>query len=143
MGDFRYSFTVENPITYSDIPEVRWYGYIFQGWNVVGKNVDFLTTKDYFENIKLAAKWKGTKINYSNKKIYAEYAIVDMTSANTMLEYNFEIGNSVKYVTFLGSRNKQFKMSIKILSRNTALVLGLYNMEFKPTKSDNTGTNAI
>ena len=23
-----------------------------------------------------------------------------MTSANTMLEYNFEIGNSVKYVTF-------------------------------------------
>ena len=68
MGDFRYSFTVENPITYSDIPEVRWYGYIFQGWNVVGKNVDFLTTKDYFENIKLAAKWKGTKINYSNKK---------------------------------------------------------------------------
>lgn len=66
-----------------------------------------------------------------------------MTSANTMLEYNFEIGNSVKYVTFLGSRNKQFKMSIKILSRNTALVLGLYNMEFKPTKSDNTGTNAI
>ena len=143
MGDFRYSFTVENPITYSDIPEVRWYGYIFQGWNVVGKNVDFLTTKDYFENIKLAAKWNGTKINYSNKKIYAEYAIVDMTSANTMLEYNFEIGNSVKYVTFLGSRNKQFKMSIKILSRNTALVLGLYNMEFKPTKSDNTGTNAI
>lgn len=66
-----------------------------------------------------------------------------MTSANTMLEYNFEIVNSVKYVTFLGSRNKQFKMSIKILSRNTALVLGLYNMEFKPTKSDNTGTNAI
>lgn len=62
MGDFRYSFTVENPITYSDIPEVRWYGYIFQGWNVVGKNVDFLTTKDYLKTLSLLQNGRELKL---------------------------------------------------------------------------------
>ena len=143
MGDFRYSFTVENPITYDDIPEVRWYGYIFQGWNVVGKNVDFLTTKDYFENIKLAAKWKGTTLKYSNTYISNEYAVINMTSASTLNEYNYVISNTVKYVTFIGVRNKTYKMSIRVTTRNTALVLGLENMEFKPSKAVTTGTTAI
>lgn len=111
------SFTVESPVTLDQIPEVRRFGYVFDGWTYNG-----VTTS-----------------------ISDEYAIINLSGADATKTYHFTILVNVKTVTFIGSCNKNFeRMRITIATRGNALVLGFESMNFKPQKSTTgDGYNAV
>lgn len=144
IGDCPTTFTVESPVTTSDISEIRAFGWVFNGWQLNGK--EFTTTFNTYENITLTASWLGTTLKYTksspSEKITTEYALIDLTSATVSGTYCFYISTTVKYVTFFGTTSKTFKNMRIIVSgpRTSALVIGFSNMNFYPTAMTSGGT---
>lgn len=134
--------TAESPITTADIPEIKEFGYVFNGWKYGSKA--FTTAYGTYSNITLTAQWLGTKTTVTSsttRTINYEYSIVDMSSATTSGTYVYTIASNVKSVTFIGSSSKTFvNMRINVSTRNTALVMGFNNMNFYPVSKTNGGT---
>ena len=139
----RYTFSVEDPLVFSDIPEVRRFGFVFSYWNIKQTNKAFESTDGIYNDITLEAKWLGTLITDGRGTITEKYAVIDMRFISTGT-FNFTITNQVDYATFIGLPNRELSMTIYISTRSTALVLGFENINFGPGLSTSgQGADAI
>lgn len=142
-GSLKDSFNVEEPISLSNIPVIKRFGFVFDGWYISGTNTKFTSTSKIYKNITLVAKWLGNYVSYSNSTISNSYAIIDMRYATPTNTYYFTVNNMAKYVTFIGQKSKNYNMRIFINTRSTGLVLGFENFNFTPATSSSSGQNAI
>ena len=124
-------FDAENPITTNDIPELKRFGYVFDGW--MYEESEFETTYGIYEDIILEANWIGTQIPYTTSTITSEVAIIDLSGIIKRGAYNYTIASNVKSVTFIGLEEKQYEMRIIVSIRSNPLIIGLENMHFAPT----------
>lgn len=133
-------FTVDNPITKSELTPPKRFGYVFKNW--LYNNRAFESTDGILNNIVLVAEWEGKKINASNNLTVSDsVAIVDFTTASTYNTYQINVAASVKNITFVGKNNATYNLTINISNRNKAIVLGLKNMNF--AAPGNKSSNAI
>ena len=142
-GSLENSFNVENPISLSDLPTIKRFGFVFDGWYISGTNTKFTSTSKIYRDITLVARWLGTYVSYSYSIISNSYAVIDMRYASATSTYNFTISNLTKYVTFIGQSSRTYYMRITINTRSTGLVLGFEDLNFAPVTSRGTGYNAI
>ncbi len=132
-------FDAENSINMNQIPNIRKFGYLFDGWKC--ENEEFKTTFGLYKDITLKANWIGTKVSYLTYIINEEIAIVDLSGIIKPGPHNYTIESSVKSVTFIGSKDRECNMKILVATRTEPLIIGLENMRFKPT--NNYGYDAI
>lgn len=135
LGKETYNFTVEDPLEYNDLSDIREFGYYFLGW-YLDEHI-FETTYNYYEDLTLKAKWDGTKINVSSSTlsyvIMDKVAIIDISPLNLHSYYTFTIKSNVTHVTFIGD-SYSYKIKIIIESADTnegdsAIVLSLRNID--------------
>lgn len=143
--EFRKTFSVENPLTMEDIPELKRFGYIFDYWSF--DNQEFEDTFEIYKNITLSANWLGKTLKYNIGRTYVikdEYAVIDLSEAKIEGQYIFTIAPSVKSVSFLGGDKEFSNMRIVVSERSGALILGFDSISFMPVKSTTgNGYNAI
>lgn len=130
-------FSATNVVTLEDIPTLKKFGYVFEGWRINNYNGNYFeTTSGITHDIRLVAIWSGDKVEAKSgtNSVTTEYAIYDMTNKSTSATYKFEIYSNVKYVSFIGVADREFtNMNIVILGRSSALVMGFENMNFHPS----------
>ena len=144
-------YSVEEPLKYNDLPPVDRFGYIFKYWIVEGTDIilqddicaPYDETNDFTIKIKAVFESYDKIAEKTLISIGSEIAIVDMSNWNTSVNYHISIEFYTKYVTFIGRKDKTFTLQIVTRSRNTGLVLGFENMNFKAPDHINAGFNAV
>lgn len=128
--DMPKEFTVDSPITKTELASPQKFGYVFKGWNYNTKK--FISTVGIFNNIVLVAEWDGkTIIVKESTSITDSVAVLDFKDASNSENYIITINSSVTSITFVGKWWVDYSLSIKIADRNKAIILGFKNMKFK------------
>lgn len=133
-------FTVDNPIFLSEIATPQKFGYLFKYW--YNNSEKFSNTNGIFKDIVLVAEWEGV-INFPAQTltITDTIAIIDFTKAESYPEYYITLETSVVSATFVNRLSGEFKLSIIIKDRNSAILLGFQNFKYKAPNGDS--VNAI
>lgn len=130
-------FTVDTPVFKSLLKSPEKFGYLFVGWNCNGSK--FENTKGIYKNIELVAEWKGRIILAKNQlSVSDQVAIIDFTDASHSENYSIEITSSVKMITFIANSYAEYVVTINIANRNSAVLLGLKNINIIAPAQNNT-----